>query len=127
MTKNIIQVGENPRKKNVENANSGEVKDFQNTHMTVEIDEACVELIKCFESAIEQLEEIRSGDIDQEGNLYYLLHDWSRKGYDNEGYNDSLQNMWDVVARLKIEEHENPDAGKEEREREYAEMEGKDD
>ena len=28
MTKNIIQVGENPRKKNVENANSEEVKDF---------------------------------------------------------------------------------------------------
>ena len=55
------------------------------------------ELIRCFESAIEQLEEIRSGDIDQEGNLYYLLHDWSRKGYGNEGYNDSLEHMWDVV------------------------------
>ena len=127
MTKNIIKDGETPRKQKLENSNSEEVKDFQNTHMTAEIDEACVELIGCFESAIEQLEEIRSGDIDQEGNLYYLLHDWSRKGYDNEGYNDSLQNMWDVVARLKIEEHENPDAGKEEREREYAEMEGKDD
>ena len=123
MTKNIMQVGENPRKKNVENANSGEVKDFQNTHMTVEIDEACVELIKCFESAIEQLEEIRSGDIDQDGNLMYLLHDWSIHG----DFNESLQNMWNIVATLKIEEHENPDAGKEEREREYAEMEGKDD
>ena len=31
MTKNIIQVGENPRKKNVENANSEEVKGFQKT------------------------------------------------------------------------------------------------
>ena len=123
MKYNIIKDGENPRKKNVENANSGEVKDFQNTHMTVEIDEACVELIKCFESAIEQLEEIRSGDIDQEGNLMYLLHDWSIHG----DFNESLQNMWNIVATLKIEEHENPDAGKEEREREYAEMEGRDD
>jgi hypothetical protein len=91
--------------------------------MTVEIDEACVELIKCFESAIEQLEEIRSGDIDQDGNLMYLLHDWSIHG----DFNESLQNMWNIVATLKIEEYENPDAGKEEREREYAEMEGKDD
>ena len=98
--------GETPRKQKLENSNSEEVRGFQNTHMTVEIDEACVELIKCFESAIEQLEEIRSGDIDQEGNLYYLLHDWSRHGYGNEGYNDSLQNMWDSVARLKIEEVE---------------------
>ena len=106
MTKNIIQDGETPRKQKLENSNSEEVKDFQNTHMTAEIDEACVELIGCFESAIEQLEEIRSGDIDQEGNLYYLLHDWSRHGYGNEGYNDSLQNMWDSVARLKIEEVE---------------------
>ena len=103
MTKNIIKDGENPRKKNVENANSEEVRGFQNTHMTTEIDEVCVELIGCFESAIEQLEEIRSGDIDQEGNLYYLLHDWSRHGYGNEGYNDSLQNMWDIVAKLKVE------------------------
>ena len=71
-----------------------------------ELDKTTQELIRCFESAIEQLEEIRSGDIDQEGNLYYLLHDWSRHGYGNEGYNDSLQNMWDSVARLKIEEVE---------------------
>ena len=110
MTENINKDCENQRKKNVENANSEEVRGFRllhaDTHMTAEIDEACVELIGCFESAIKQLEEIRSGDIDQEGNLYYLLHDWSRKGYDNEGYNDSLQNMWDSVARLKIEEVE---------------------
>ena len=74
--------------------------------MNREIDGTCKELIGCFESAIEQLEEIRSGDIDQEGNLYYLLHDWSRKNYDNEGYNDSLEHMWDVVRQLKIEEVE---------------------
>jgi len=123
MTKNIIKDCENQRKQKLENSNSEEVKDFQNTHMTVEIDEACVELIKCFESAIEQLEEIRSGDIDQDGNLMYLLHDWSIHG----DFNESLQNMWNIVATLKIEEYENPDAGKEEREREYAEMEGKDD
>jgi len=105
--KNIINNDrETRREQKLENSNSEEVRDFQNTHMTAEIDEACVELIGCFESAIEQLEEIRSGDIDQEGNLYYLLHDWSRHGYGNEGYNDSLQNMWDSVARLKIEEVE---------------------
>ena len=98
--------GETPREQKLENLDSEEVRGFRNRNMTAEIDGTCVELIKCFESAIEQLEEIRSGDIDQDGNLYYLLHDWSRKGYDNEGYNDSLQNMWDSVARLKIEEVE---------------------
>ena len=92
--------GENPRKQKLENSNSEEVRGFQNTHMTVEIDEACVELIKCFESAIEQLEEIRSGDIDQEGNLMYLLHDWSIHG----DFNESLQNMWNKVEELKEEE-----------------------
>ena len=41
--------GETPRKQKLENSNSEEVRGFQNTHMTAEIDEACVELIKCFE------------------------------------------------------------------------------
>jgi len=123
MKSNIHKDRETRRKQTLENANSGKVRDFQNTHMTAEIDEACIELIKCFESAIEQLEEIKSGDIDQDGNLMYLLHDWSIHG----DFNESLQNMWNIVATLKIENHENPDAGMEEREREYAEMEGKDD
>ena len=92
--------GETPRKQKLENSNSEEVRGFQNTHMPAEIDEACVELIKCFESAIEQLEEIRSGDIDQEGNLMYLLHDWSIHG----DFNESLQNMWNKVEELKEEE-----------------------
>ena len=122
--KNIINNDrETRREQKLENSNSEEVRDFQNTHMTAEIDGMCKELIGCFESAIEQLEEIRSGDIDQEGNLMYLLHDWSIHG----DFNESLQNMWNIVATLKIENHENPDAGMEEREREYAEMEGKDD
>ena len=106
MKYNIIKDGENPRKQKLENLDSEEVRGFRNRNMTAEIDGTCVELIKCFESAIEQLEEIRSGDIDQEGNLYYLLHDWSIHGYGNEGYNDSLQDMWNIVARLKIEEDE---------------------
>ena len=92
--------GETPRKQKLENSNSEEVRGFQNTHMTAEIDKACVELIGCFESAIEQLEEIRSGDIDQEGNLMYLLHDWSIHG----DFNESLQNMWNKVEELKEEE-----------------------
>ena len=68
--------------------------------MNREIDGTCKELIGCFESAIEQLEEIRSGDIDQEGNLMYLLHDWSIHG----DFNESLQNMWNKVEELKEEE-----------------------
>lgn len=81
------------------------INDFTSLHEQgkLVIDGTCQELIKCFESAIEQLEEIRSGDIDQRGNLYYLLHDWSRKGYGNEGYNDSLEHMWDVVRQLKVD------------------------
>jgi len=107
MTKNIIKDCENQRKQKLENSDSEKVRGFRNRNMTAEIDGTCIELIKCFESAIEQLEEIRADDIDQEGNLYYLLHDWSRHGYGNEGYNDSLQHMWNIVARLKIEEHGN--------------------
>ena len=34
MTKNIIQDGETPRKQKLENSNSEEVRDFQNTQMT---------------------------------------------------------------------------------------------
>ena len=92
--------GETPREQKLENLDSEEVRGFRNRNMTAEIDGTCVELIKCFESAIEQLEEIRSGDIDQEGNLMYLLHDWSIHG----DFNESLQNMWNKVEELKEEE-----------------------
>ena len=60
-----------------------------------EVDKTCKDLVKCFESAIEQLEEVRAGDIDETGNIYYLLHDWSTR---HEGYNDGLQFMWDVLG-----------------------------
>ena len=60
-----------------------------------EVDKTCENLIDCFESAIEYLEEVRAGDIDETGNIYYLLHDWSMK---HEEYNDELQSWWDVLG-----------------------------
>jgi hypothetical protein len=60
-----------------------------------EVAEKCDQLIVSFKSAIRYLEEVQAGDIDETGNIYYLLHDWSME---HEEYNDELQSWWDVLG-----------------------------
>ena len=60
-----------------------------------EVAEKCEELIESFSMSIRYLEEIRDGNIDETGNISYLLHDWSMK---HEEYNDELQSWWDVLG-----------------------------
>ena len=60
-----------------------------------EVDEKCEQLIESFSMSIRYLEEVRAGNIDETGNIYYLLHDWSMK---HEEYNDELQSWWDVLG-----------------------------
>ena len=69
-----------------------------------EIDKTCENLIKCFESAIRYLEEVRSGEIEQDGNLYYLLHDWSINHFE---YNDELQSWWNALGKYFEEKFPN--------------------
>ena len=72
------------------------------TNIPKEIDETCKNLITSFESAIQYLEEVRSGKIDQDGNLYYLLHDFSINHFE---YNDELQSWWDKLGKYFNEVH----------------------
>ena len=69
-----------------------------------EVDKTCKDLIECFESAIQYLEEVRRGDLEhaETGNLYYLLHDWSINHFE---YNDELQAWWNVLGKYFNEVH----------------------
>jgi hypothetical protein len=108
MKYNIIKDGENPRKQNVENANSGEVRGFQ-----------------------------RNSEIWNDGHhtgaqygielaVFELMKGLSKKYPQFDGL---LGSHWDIPEVIEsiisvFEEmlgHENPDAGMEERERELAE------
>ena len=71
-----------------------------------EVDKTGKDLIECFESAIQYLEEVRRGDLEhaETGNLYYLIHDWSIR---HESYNDALQHYWDILAKFYEEKFPN--------------------
>ena len=62
-----------------------------------EIDERLMQVIESFEKAIEYCKEVRSGTIEQDGNLYYLLHDWSKN---HAEYNDELESWWAELAEF---------------------------
>ena len=109
MTENIIQDGENPRKQKLENSNSEEVRGFQ-----------------------------RNGEIWNNGHeagaqygieltVFELMKGLSKKYPQFDGL---LGSHWDIpevieniisVFEEMLGNHENPDAGMEEREREFAE------
>ena len=63
-----------------------------------EIDEILKNLIECLESAIEYCEEVRGGTIEQDRNLYYLIHDWGRRA--NHEHNDELAYWIDKLAEF---------------------------
>ena len=63
-----------------------------------EIDQRLKQLIGCFESAIEYCEEVRGGTIEQDRNLYYLIHDWGRR--ENHMHNDELEYWFDELAEF---------------------------
>ena len=62
-----------------------------------DIDERLGQLIGCFEHAIGYLQEVRDGTIEQDGNLYYLLHDFSKNHFE---YNDELESWWNDLAEF---------------------------
>ena len=72
------------------------------TNIPKEVDTVCKNLIESFTNAIEYLEEVRSGKIEQDGNLNYLLHDWSINHFE---YNDELQSWWNVLGKYFNEVH----------------------
>ena len=61
------------------------------------IDNRLKQLIGCFESAIRYCEQVRGGTLEQDGNLYYLLHDWSKN---HAEYNDELESWWAELAEF---------------------------
>ena len=63
-----------------------------------DIDNRLKQLIGCFESAIRYCEEVRGGTLEQDGNLYYLIHDWGRRK--NHEHNDELQYWLDELAEF---------------------------
>ena len=63
-----------------------------------EIDERLKQLIGCYENAIEYCKEVRGGTIEQDGNLYYLIHDWGRRA--NHEHNDELEYWFDELAEF---------------------------
>ena len=98
MTKNIIQDGETPRKQKLENSNSEKVRDFQRKTR-------------------------------EEGNQEIWQHGY-RMGI-NRGIDEAvaaiLKKFPDTLVLRMERPTGNPDARMEEREREYAEIEGMDD
>ena len=63
-----------------------------------EIDEILKNLIGCLESGIEYCKEVRGGTIEQDRNLYYLIHDWGRRA--NHEHNDELAYWIDKLAEF---------------------------
>ena len=63
-----------------------------------EIDQRLKQLIGCYESAIEYCKEVRGGTIEQDRNLYYLIHDWGRR--ENHEHNDELPYWFDELAEF---------------------------
>ena len=72
-----------------------------------EIDQRLKQLIGCYESAIEYCKEVRAGTIKQDGNLYYLIHDWGRR--ENHEHNDELKYWFDELAEFYNEKFANKD------------------
>jgi len=118
MTKNIMQDGENPRKQKLENSNSEEVKGFQrnseiwnNGHETGA--QYGIEL-----TVLELMKGIRKKYPLFAQHIQYRAEDTFK----------AIPEIVEcIVSGFEDTQSGNPDAGMEEREREYAEMEGKDD
>ena len=72
-----------------------------------EIDEILKNLIGCLESAIEYCKEVRGGTIEQDRNLYYLIHDWGRRA--NHEHNDELRYWFDELAEFYNDKFANKD------------------
>ena len=121
MTYNIIKDGENPRKKKLENSNSEEVKDFQKTDENRAIWENGHETGAQYGIELTVLELMKGI---RKKYPFFAQHIQYRA---EDTFKAIPEIVECIVSGFEDTQSGNPDAGKEEREREYAEMEGKDD
>ena len=119
MTYNIIKDGENPRKKKLENSNSEE--GFQKTDENRAIWENGHETGAQYGIELTVLELMKGI---RKKYPFFAQHIQYRA---EDTFKAIPEIVECIVSGFEDTQSGNPDAGKEEREREYAEMEGKDD
>ena len=113
--------GETPRKQKLENSNSEEVKDFQKTDENRAIWENGHETGAQYGIELTVLELMKGI---RKKYPFFAQHIQYRA---EDTFKAIPEIVECIVSGFEDTQSGNPDAGKEEREREYAEMEGKDD